>query len=84
MHNKKKVALIMHQLVQGVHPQTLEAKKMRCCHNLYRIRIGKNYRLLISFIENKWQAAELCTRQQLKRKLKQRRRHSNLVAKQHL
>jgi len=84
MHNKKKVALIMQQLVQGIHPQALGAKKMRCCHNLYRIRIGKNYRLLISFIENKWQAAELCTRQQLKRKLKQRRRHSNLVAKQHL
>jgi len=84
MHNKKKVALIMQQLVQGIPPQAIGAKKMKCCHNLYRIRIGKNYRLLISFIENKWQAAELCTRQQLKRKLKQRRRHSNLVAKQHL
>ncbi len=84
MHNQKKVALIMQQLIQGGHPQALGAKKMRCCHNLYRIRIGKNYRLLISFVENKWQAAELCTRQQLQRKLKQRRRHSNLAAKQHL
>jgi radical S-adenosyl methionine domain-containing protein 2 len=84
MHNQKKVALIMQQLVQGVHPQALGAKKIWCCHHLYRIRIGKHYRLLVSFVENKWQAVELCTRQQLKRKLKQRRRHSNLVAKNNL
>ena len=84
MYNKKKVARIMKQLVQGSHPLALGAKKMWCCHNLYRIRIGKNYRLLISFAENKWQASELCTRQQLKRKLKQRRRHSNLAVKKHL
>jgi len=57
---------------------------MKCCNNLYRIRIGKNYRLLISFVANKWQAVDICTRQKLKHKLKQRRRHSNLVVKHNL
>lgn len=46
----------MEQITQGTHPQALGAKKMKCCNNLYRIRIGKNYRLLISFVGHKWQA----------------------------
>lgn len=84
MRKKEKVAFIMEQITQGTHPQALGAKKMKCCNNLYRIRIGKNYRLLISFVGHKWQAVDLCTRQKLKHKLKQRRRHSNLVAKNNL
>jgi radical S-adenosyl methionine domain-containing protein 2 len=69
-----KSAEVETKLVQGFHPQTLGAKKIRCLPGLYRVRISRGYRLLIGFNDKQWTALGIYSRQSFTTLLNRRRR----------
>jgi hypothetical protein len=62
------------QLTGGEHPQSLGAKKIRCLPNLYRMRMGRGYRMLIGFNGEEWISLGLYSRQYFTTLINRRRR----------
>ena len=70
----KKSVEVITELENGIHPQSLGAKKLRCLPNHYRIRMSHSYRMLIGFDEKKWISLGLYTRQNFTTLINRRRR----------
>lgn len=71
---QKKSKVVETKLAEGIHPQTLGAKKIRCLPGLYRVRISNGYRLLIGFNDKQWTALGIYSRQSFSTLLNRRRR----------
>ncbi|CED59514.1 Radical SAM domain protein [Moritella viscosa] len=69
-----KSAGVATKLAEGIHPQSLGAKKIRCLPKLYRIRISYSYRVLIGLEDNHWTSLGLYSRQSFTTLLNRRRR----------
>jgi len=72
LQNKSNV--VETKLAEGIHPQTLGAKKIRCLPNLYRMRVSHSYRMLIGLEDNHWASLGLYSRQSFTTLLNRRRR----------
>jgi|GEM_PF-6600946 radical S-adenosyl methionine domain-containing protein 2 len=70
----KKAVEVITELENGVHPQSLGAKKLRRLPNHYRMRINHSYRMLIGYKDKQWVSLGLYNRQSFSTLLNRRRR----------
>lgn len=70
---KKSVGAIT-ELENGVHPQSLGAKKLHRLPNHYRLRMSNSYRMLIVYKDKQWVSLGLYNRQSFMTLLNRRRR----------